>query len=385
MDPLVLVALAVLAGIIFDLTNGWNDSANAIATVVSTRVLTPMRALLLSAGLNFVGALVSVKVARTMGAGVVDLAPRLESVVITLSAMLAAAGWVTWCTKLGLPVSCSHSLVGGLVGATVFVAGWDSVKTAGLVKILVALLASPLIGFVLAYLLVVLATWLAHDLEATPRQGRRVFGFFQLCSSSFMAFEHGKNDAQKVMGVIALALFAGGYLKDGQGRVLTNLDQLYIPLWVKVVCATAMAVGTAVGGWRVIRTLGSRLAKISTLEGFSAETAGGTVLEVAASLGVPVSTTHTITGGIIGVGAAKGARAVRWGIGAKIVWAWVFTLPVCFALGGTLSWFAARTSAAWMAAAVAAVTALTFAAARVRSARAAQEPYPAPKRSAVNA
>lgn len=364
MDPLVLVALAVLAGIIFDLTNGWNDSANAIATVVSTRVLTPARALLMSAGLNFVGALVSVKVAKTMGAGVVELAPRLDSVVTVLAAMLAAAGWVTWCTKLGLPVSCSHSLVGGLVGATVFATGWGAVKTAGLVKILVALLASPLLGFALAYVVVVLATWLAHDLEATPRQGRRVFGFFQLCSSSFMAFQHGKNDAQKVMGVIALALFAGGFLKDEQGQALTSLDRLYIPLWVKIACATAMAVGTAVGGWRVIHTLGTKLAKISTLEGFSAETAGGVVLEVAASLGVPVSTTHTITGGIIGVGAAKGARAVKWGIGAKILWAWVFTLPVCFVLGGALSWFAARTSAAWMMAAVGGVTAAAFAAAR---------------------
>ncbi|MFN3486174.1 MAG: anion permease, partial [Planctomycetota bacterium] len=306
MDPLTLVVLAVLAGILFDLTNGWNDSANAIATVVSTRVLTPWRALLLSASLNFLGALVSVKVAKTMGAGVVELGPRLDSVVTVLSAMLAAAGWVTWCTKLGLPISCSHSLVGGLVGATVFVAGWGSVKAAGLTKILVALLVSPVLGFILAYVLVVLGSWLAHDLEATPRQGRRVFGFFQLCSSSLMAFEHGKNDAQKVMGVISLALFAGGFLRDDQGRVLTSLDQLYIPLWVKIACALAMALGTAVGGWRVIHTLGTRLVKISTLEGFSAETAAGVVLETAASLGVPVSTTHTITGGIIGVGAAKG-------------------------------------------------------------------------------
>lgn len=376
MDPLTLVALAVLAGIVFDLTNGWNDSANAIATVVSTRVLTPWRALLLSAGLNLLGALVSVKVAKTMGAGVVELGPRLDSVVTVLSAMLAAAGWVTWCTKLGLPISCSHSLVGGLVGATVFVAGWGSVKAAGLTKILVALLVSPVLGFILAYVLVVLGSWLAHDLEATPRQGRRVFGFFQLCSSSLMAFEHGKNDAQKVMGVIALALFAGGFLRDDQGRVLTSLDQLYIPLWVKIACALAMAVGTAVGGWRVIHTLGTRLVKISTLEGFSAETAAGVVLETAASLGVPVSTTHTITGGIIGVGAAKRARAVKWGIGAKILWAWVFTLPVCFVLGGLLSWFAARTGPVWMVAAVVAMTAAVYLGARARRARRASDVIP---------
>ncbi len=369
---LTLIVLTVIAGILFDVTNGWNDSANAIATVVSTRVLTPAQALGLSAALNFVGALVSIKVAKTMGADVVKLGVSMESVVIVLAAMLAAAAWVTWCTKWGLPISCSHALVGGLLGAAVFLSGWDAVqwwdpvRKKGVLAILIALLASPFLGLIIGYIGMVLLTWLAHHLEATPRQGRKVFGFLQLCSSSFMAFEHGKNDAQKVMGVLALALFSAGMLKDrSTGEVVKNLNDLYIPLWVQCACAAAMSFGTAVGGWRVIRTLGTKLAKITTLEGCTAETAGGTVLEIAASMGVPVSTTHTITGSIVGVGAAKGARAVKWGIGAKILWAWVFTLPVCFLLGGLCSWFAAKTGPLALMIVVAGITVATFAGPRL--------------------
>lgn len=212
---------------------------------------------------------------------------------------------------------------------------------------------------------VVLLTWLAHYMETTPRQGRKVFGFLQLCSSSFMAFEHGKNDAQKVMGVLALGLFVGGFLKDAHGQVITRLDQLYVPLWVKIVCATAIAFGTGFGGWRVIRTLGTRLAKITTIEGCCTETAAGAVLEVAANMGVPVSTTHTITGGIVGVGAAKGVRAVKWGLGAKILYAWIFTLPVTFLVGGILAWFARRVSLVAMIAAVIGVTILVVVGPRI--------------------
>ncbi len=365
MDPMTLVLLTVAAGILFDIANGWNDSANAIATVVSTRVLSPSQALAMSAALNFVGALVSTKVAKTMGAGVITLPVELGSLVTVLSAMIAAAAWVAWCTRLGLPISCSHALVGGLVGATAFVGGWGAVQWPGVIKILVALLASPLLGFLFGYVAVVLLTWLSFYLEATPSQGRKVFGFLQLGSSIFMAFEHGKNDAQKVMGVIALGLFVGGFLKDESGQVITRLDQFYVPLWVKVVCAAAIAFGTGFGGWRVIRTLGTRLAKITTLEGCCAETAAGAVLEVAAGMGVPVSTTHTITGGIVGVGAAKGARAVKWGLGAKILYAWMFTLPVTFLVGGLLAWFARRVSLAAMIAAVVGATVLVMAGPRV--------------------
>lgn len=362
MDPLLtLIVLAFVAGVVFDITNGWNDSANAIATVISTRVLSPGVALGMSAVLNFVGALISVKVAKAMGSDVVRLPVDPRSMVTVLAAMISAAAWVAWCTRLGLPVSCSHALVGGLIGAAVFVGGWDVVvwydpaRKKGVLMILVALLASPFLGFLFGYILVVLKTWFAHGMEATPRQGRKFFGFLQLCSSSFMAYEHGQNDAQKVMGVLALALFVGGYLKK-DGQTVTNIADLYIPLPVIVMCAGAMAFGTAVGGWRVIRTLGSKLARITTLEGCAAETGAGVVLEIAAKLGVPVSTTHTITGSIVGVGSAKGARAVKWGIGAKIIYAWVFTLPVCFVLGGVLSWFAVKTSPTLMVAIVVLIT-----------------------------
>jgi PiT family inorganic phosphate transporter len=372
----VLIILAIVAGLIFDLSNGWNDSANAIATVVSTRVLSPFWALAISATLNFIGALVSVKVAKTMGSGVVKMPVELGSVVTVSAAMIGATAWVAWCTKLGLPVSCSHSLVGGLVGATAFVGGWGAVNLEGVKKILIALFASPLIGMVFGYVLAVILTWLAHAVEFSPRQGRKVFGPLQLLSSSFMAFEHGKNDAQKVMGAIALALFVGGFLKDGQGNVITKMEGLYIPLWVKLSCASAMAIGTAVGGWAVIRTIGTKLAKITTLEGCAAETGAGAVLEIAASLGVPVSTTHTITGGIVGVGAAKGARAVKWGIGAKILYAWLFTLPVCFLLGGILAWIARKNGPTVMVGLVLGVTAATYLVPRFR--KAASVPAPAP-------
>jgi PiT family inorganic phosphate transporter len=375
MDPTTLIILAVVAGLVFDLTNGWNDSANAIATVVSTRVLTPLQALGMSAVLNIVGALVSVKVAKMMGSGIVDLPVDLGSVSIVLAAMIGAAGWVTWCTQLGLPISCSHSLIGGLVGATVAIQGTGAVHWGGFGKILLALLVSPLVGFVCAYLLLVLVVWIARG--ATPRGGKRVFGFLQICSSCFMAFEHGKNDAQKVMGVIALALFTGGFLKDATGAVITDPKLLYIPFWVKIACAAAMGIGTAVGGWRVIHTIGSKLAKISTTEGFAAETGAGMVLEVAASMGVPVSTTHTITGGILGVGSARGARAVKWAVGEKIFYAWIFTLPMCFLLSFALSWFSRRTSPLVMTGVAAAVTAVTLLLPRLRR---AQRPEPEPAR-----
>ena len=195
--------------------------------------------------------------------------------------------------------------------------------------------------------------------------GRKTFGKLQIFSASFMAFQHGQNDAQKVMGVLSLALFVGGCLhKDG--AVVTNIEDLYIPTWVILACASAMAFGTAVGGWRVIQTIGSKLSRITPVEGFAAETAGGLVLEFAAKLGVPVSTTHTITGAIVGVGAAKGAHAVQWGIGAKILSAWFFTLPTCFVLGALLSWVSTRTSPMVMTGVVVAVTVATFVLAKFR-------------------
>ncbi|MBI4600941.1 MAG: inorganic phosphate transporter [Planctomycetes bacterium] len=411
MDPIVLVVLVVIAALVFDFTNGWNDSANAIATVVSTRVLRPMTAVLWGAALNFVGALVSTKVAKTIGAGVVDLPPDLKSELVVLGAMIAAAAWVAWCTRLGLPISASHALIGGLTGAAVGLYGFAVLKWDGVTKILVALFLSPCLGFVVAFILLAglysgavgfrigrvraitaavgggalvlgggallilfssgalaweealawgqkwshsAIVWLVIPVSViafaamfflkglSVTQSRRLYGPLQLCSSSFMAFEHGKNDAQKVMGVIALALFAGGLLKDENGAVIADIDKIDVPLWVMLACGAAIALGTAVGGWKVIRTLGTKLAHITPADGFVAETTAGLVLEGAAELGVPVSTTHTITGAILGVGAAKQVSAVRWGLGAKIIYAWIFTLPVCFVLGAVFSVIAQR-------------------------------------------
>jgi PiT family inorganic phosphate transporter len=406
MDPFALVILVIIAALIFDFTNGWNDSANAIATIVSTRVMSPMTAVLWSASFNFIGALVSTKIAKSIGADVVNIPIAMESEPIVLAAMISGAGWVAWCTKLTLPISASHALIGSLMGAAVGVYGFDALQWNGVTKILIALFASPLLGFLVGFLLlsfvysaavgfrdprvrrktllisiVVLfvvggsitalfsggalsserfSAWFEHWSHSaifwlvtpllllafgaifvfkglTQTHARRIFGPLQICSSTFMAFEHGKNDAQKVMGVIALALFVGGMMKDANGNVITDPKQIEIPLWVMLACGAAISLGTVAGGWGVIRTLGTKLAHISSVDGFVAETTAGLVLETAAELGVPVSTTHTITGAILGVGSAKQIRAVKWGLGAKILYAWVFTLPVCFLLGATFS------------------------------------------------
>ncbi|MBI4243435.1 MAG: inorganic phosphate transporter [Planctomycetes bacterium] len=406
MDPTTIIVVVVISALIFDFMNGWNDSANAIATVVSTRVMSPTAAVVWCAFLNFLGALVSTKVAKTIGAGVVTLEPTLDSSLAVLSAMIAASAWVGWCTKLGMPISGSHSLIGGLVGGSVGLYGFGVIQWAGITKILVALLVSPMLGLLVGFILIVgiyssavgfgsgsvrgwfltiliiligvittggivlysvdVLSWshikagLKWAMSSTfvlfvvpilliavislyfykgmsQSRARKWFGALQICSSSFMAFQHGKNDAQKVMGVIALALFVGGMLPG-----VSNIKDIYIPLWVMFACGGAIAFGTAAGGWKVIRTLGSKLAHITPADGFAAEISAGIVLESAAELGVPVSTTHTITGSIIGVGTAKRSRGVKWGLGAKIIYAWILTLPVTFLLAAAASMIATK-------------------------------------------
>ena len=309
-----MIIAVVVAALVFDYTNGWNDSANAIATVVSTRVLSPAKAVMLAAVLNFGGALVSEKVARTIGGGLVDPAQVTQTVV--LAAMIAGAVWVGGMTRLGLPISGSHSLIGALIGAAAMASGWDVIHGAGVRKVLLAMLISPIMGLALGFLLMWGLLWLVR--RWAPSRVQAIFGKGQLISVSWMAWEHGSNDAQKVMGVITLALVAGGFQ--------STLD---VPLWVKLACAGAISLGTAAGGWRVIRTLGSGLIKIQPIHGFAAETAASITLATAAGMGVPVSTTHTITGAIMGVGSTKRLSAVRWGLGGKILSAWVFTLPTC--------------------------------------------------------
>jgi len=316
LDPSLMLVVIVVAALLFDFVNGWNDSANAIATVVSTRTLSPLQAVTMAAVLNFVGALVSTKVAKTIGGGLVD--PSVVTGDIVLAAMVSATLWVAFCTVFGLPISGSHSLVGGLVGAAVARFGTDVVIMDGIWKVLVGLFLSPVLGFVGGAILLFIVYWMAYRMR--PRTARRTFGTLQVLSSCFMAYTHGMNDAQKVMGVITLALFSAGKISD-----------IIVPTWVMFSCALVMGLGTAAGGWGVIKTLGMKLAHIRPIEGFAAETAGGVVLSLAAHFGVPVSTTHTITGSILGVGAAFRAKAVKWSIGTKIVYAWVFTLP-CTAL-----------------------------------------------------
>jgi PiT family inorganic phosphate transporter len=290
--------------------------------VVSTRTLSPLTAVLMAAVLNFLGALVSTKVAKTIGGGLVD--PTVVTGDVVLAAMLSAAAWVAFCTILGLPISGSHSLVGGLVGAAAARFGSEVVQVGGIWKVMVGLFFSPILGLIGGYILLTAVYWIAFAMR--PRTVRRTFGFLQILSSGFMAYTHGLNDAQKVMGVITLALFSAGRLPD-----------ITVPVWVKLACAGVMGLGTAAGGWRVIRTLGMKLAHIRPIEGFAAETSAGLVLSLAAHMGIPVSTTHTITGSIMGVGAAFRAKAVKWGIGTKIIYAWVFTLPATALLGAVLA------------------------------------------------
>ncbi|MGD0653629.1 MAG: inorganic phosphate transporter [Thermoguttaceae bacterium] len=318
----MLFAVIVMA-LLFDFVNGWNDSANAIATVVSTRVLSPLVAIIYAAILNFFGALISERVAETIGGGLVDASAVTPNVILT--AMIAAAGWVAWCTILGLPISGSHALIGGLIGSTLVHSSmsWDCLQWAGINKVILAMFVSPVLGFIGGFVLLVLIYWTTYRM--TRKTVMAIFKPLQILSSGFVALTHGMNDAQKVMGVITLALFTSG-----------KINSINVPVWVKLLCAVAMALGTAAGGWKVIRTLGTKLAHIRPVEGFAAETAAGLVLSIAAAIGVPVSTTHTITGSILGVGSAYRARAVKWGIGKKIIYAWVFTLPVTAIISGIL-------------------------------------------------
>jgi len=315
--------IVVVAALVFDFINGWNDSANAIATVISTRVLTPLAALLMAALLNFAGAYLSTRVAKTIGGGLVD--PKVVTPQVTLAAMLAASAWVIWCTRKGLPISGSHSLIGGLLGAAVAAHGVDAIHPKGLVTVLTALFASPVMGLLLGYAL--MKALLALFARSHPGRLSRVFGRLQIVSAGLMALSHGTNDAQKVMGVITLALVASG-----------QLASVEVPLWVMTACAVVMALGTALGGYHVIRTLGMSLAHLRPINGFAAETAATAVLMGAAAFGVPVSTTHVITASIMGVGATRRLSAVRWSIGEKILYAWIFTFPVCALLSAIVSW-----------------------------------------------
>jgi PiT family inorganic phosphate transporter len=323
-----LLLVTVVLALLFDFSNGWHDCANAVATVVSTRVLRPLTAVLLAGALNIAGAFFSTAVAKMIGGGIVF--PDAITNVVVAGAMAGAICWNLFTLILGLPTSSSHALIGGLVGAAVAHGGWAVVQFKGLNKILEAMVLSPLLGFGMGFLIMALVSWSffrVHRGVAT-----KLFSRLQLVSASFMAFSHGANDAQKVMGVITLALVASGQLTSTE-----------VPTWVIVSCALAMGLGTTVGGWRIIHTLGMKMVKLEPVHGFAAETGAATVLLFTAQFGLPVSTTHTITSSILGVGSTKRLSAVRWGVTSKILSAWIFTLPGAALLGAgaytVLSWF----------------------------------------------
>ncbi len=316
---LLLITITVLA-LVFDYTNGFHDTANAIATSVSTRALSPRVAVMMAAGLNLVGALLYTGVAKTVGEGLVDT--DLVSLPLVLAALVGAVTWnfVTW--YFGIPSSSSHALFGGLIGAMIASAGVDGVLWSGVVdKVVLPMVGSPLLGFAGAWILMTALTWLVHKWPPAPVN--RWFRTLQPISAGFMAFSHGGNDAQKTMGIITLALFASG-----------EIDSFVIPFWVKLACALAMAAGTYSGGWRIIHTLGSRVIKLDPIHGFAAETSAASVIQLATHFGIPVSTTHTITAAIMGVGSTRRLSAVRWGVAGNIVSAWLLTLPAAGLIGG---------------------------------------------------
>lgn len=322
---LTLLAIVLLA-LAFDYINGFHDTANAIATVVSTGVLSGRNAILMAAILNFGGALMGTEVATTIAKGIAEPAVVVPAVV--LAALLSAIIWnlITW--WFGIPSSSSHALVGALAGAVVAHAGRDALHTTKLKEVGIFLVVSPIVGFIIAMVLIIAILWICRRMASN--RVNVAFRKLQLISAAAMAFSHGSNDAQKSMGIIALALITFHKLE-------AHGPHAAVPLWVKIACATAMALGTASGGWKIIKTMGTKIVKLRPIHGFAAETASAIVLSGTAHFGIPVSTTHVISGAIMGVGASMNVSAVRWGVAGNIMVAWVLTIPICaFLAGGIL-------------------------------------------------
>ncbi len=323
-----VVILTIIFALAFDYINGFHDTANSIATVVSTRVMTPRSAIMMAAILNFVGALVAHNVSKTISQGLVDPSGAPQTVV--LAAVMAGIVWnlITW--KYGIPSSSSHALIGGLVGAAIVHAGTDVVKWEGVIhKVVLPLFLSPMMGFLVGWIIMHVIYRVFSD--AHPGKIGAGFRNLQRFSAAFMAYSHGMNDAQKSMGIIMLALVSGGMVPQSQ---LNN----HPLLWVMIACATAMALGTSAGGWRIIKTMGHKIIRLEPVHGFAAETAAATVITLASRWGMPVSTTHVIAGSIFGVGCSKRASAVRWGVAIEMVIAWFLTLPAAAALAAVIYW-----------------------------------------------
>jgi PiT family inorganic phosphate transporter len=332
MDANLLAVVAlILVALVFDYINGFHDAANSIATVVSTRVLTPGKAVIWAAFFNFVAAFTfGTAVAKTVGSGLVDLS--VITFAVIFAGLMGAIVWdlITW--YYGLPTSSSHALIGGYAGAAVAKAGFGAIIPAGWTKTLIFIVLAPMIGMTLGFLLMVLILWTFQ--RTSPGRVDGWFRRLQLVSAAAYSLGHGGNDAQKTMGIIAGVLFAGGYLTEFR-----------IDLWVVLAAHAAIALGTLSGGWRIIHTMGSRITKLQPVGGFAAETAGAISLFTATHLGVPVSTTHTITGAIIGVGSIKRLSAVRWGVAGRIVWAWILTIPASGFIAAATWWIVAKTIA----------------------------------------
>jgi PiT family inorganic phosphate transporter len=323
-ESLLLVAFIILVALVFDFINGFHDAANSIATVVSTRVLSPMQAVVWAAFFNFVAAFgFGVGVAKTVGKGVVESAVVDQWVI--LAGLTGAIVWdlITW--YYGLPTSSSHALIGGFAGAAVIKAGFSSLIPGGLAKIMVFIVLAPLLGLAVGFSLMVGVFWVFR--RTRPSRVDGLFRRLQLLSAAAYSLGHGTNDAQKTMGIIAILLFSAGYLGP----------EFYVPFWVILAAHAAIGLGTLAGGWRIVKTMGMGLTKLRPVGGFCAETAGALMLIGTAVGGIPVSTTHTITGSIMGVGAIQRLSAVRWGLAGRIIWAWILTIPLS-ALLAALTW-----------------------------------------------
>ena len=316
--PSAIVVFIILVALTFDFLNGFHDAANSIATVVSTRVLSPSKAVLWAAFFNFVAAFVmGTQVAKTMGKGMIDISIVTNEVI--LAGLIGAISWNLFTWYYGLPVSSSHALIGGYAGAAVAKAGLGAILLSGWTKTLAFIVLAPLMGLVVGFALMVSVTWIFRRWQ--PFRLDQLFRRLQLVSASLYSLGHGGNDAQKTMGIITGLLVTAGYHKGFE-----------IPFWVIIICHAAMGLGTMFGGWRIVKTMGSKITKLQPFGGFCAETSGAITLVGATLAGIPVSTTHTITGAIIGVGATRRISAVKWGVAGGIVWAWVLTIPLSAAV-----------------------------------------------------
>ena len=319
-SSLVILILIILLAIGFGLVNGFNDAANAIATVVGTRVLSPRNAILLAAVANMAGALTGLEVAKTIGKGI--LVPDVMCNLTVIAALMSVIVWGAVATYLGLPVSITHGFIAGLATAGIAIAGTEAVVWSKIAQVGSSVAAAPVLGFIGGFMLMVVLLWLLRRLA--PERMRTIFGRLQWLTAAFMAYSHGKNDGQMPIGVITMGLV----IYTGNTGLWDN-----VPLWVIILSALSISTGTIVGGWRVIKTLGMRVTQLRPVHGFAAEAAAATVIEVASHFGIPVSTTHCISSSIMGVGATKRLSAVRWGVAGNIVTAWILTFPICGALG----------------------------------------------------